>query len=179
MKILKVLSVLMVLSLFSCASDDVQIESDTSVSFSEETKVLPIYKLAIQMQELAQQNELSAANDLRLKRIATTILEDVKIIEAIYKNEEVTKAGNAVCTAGSICSNQYASCTAWATSWNNLLASCNGPVNNRPNNCDQIRADYINNLDKIEATYQKCQLELGYCLKVYCPGDDGGFGEPL
>jgi len=179
MKIAKILGVLMILLLSSCASDDIQIEPDTSISFSEGAKKIPIYKLAVLMQDIIKQNDLTVESELRLKRISTTILEDIKIIETIYKNEEAAKADNVVCTAGSICSNQYASCTVWATSWNNLLARCNGPVSNRPNNCDQIRADYINNLDKIEATYQKCQLELGYCLKQYCPGDDGGFGEPL
>lgn len=181
MKTIKLLIGITILTLISCQTEGIERNQNTEL-LSAEIKELSIFKLATQMNNLTLNEKLSNSEKVRLREFSQSIISDLKTFE-LNKSEiqyqNTARAKSSFCTASSICGNQYIQCTEWATLWEDLLGSCNGPVNNRPNNCDQIIEDYIKNLDKIESTYHKCKTKLDKCIKRYCPEDDRGFGEPL
>jgi len=160
---------------FSCQTEELEINQD-SEQLSTEIKELSIYKLSVLVDNLVLNKNLSNLEKVKLKAFSQSILLDLKTFES-NNSSKTTRGMN--CTISSGCGNQYIQCTIWATYWENLLASCNGPINDTPNNCDQIREDYINNLDEIESTYNKCKRKLDRCIIRHCPEDDGGFGDPL
>lgn len=179
MKTIKFFIGITILTLISCQTEEIERNQNTEL-LSAEIKELSIFKLAAQMNNLTLNEKLSNSEKVRLREFSQSIISDLKTFE-LNKSEiqyqNTASAKSSFCLASSICGYQYNQCPQWATFWNDLLRSCNGPVENRPNNCDQIREDYINNLDKIESTYNKCSAKLNTCIARYCSEDDGGFGE--
>ncbi|KZS38231.1 hypothetical protein AWE51_19535 [Aquimarina aggregata] len=170
----KFILVLSVLFIISCNkeenSEELLIQQEEFVSVSENVDALR--RLALDFKATADGRngiELDEKSKLRLRKLADVMLSDVKIREASVASKCIYGA--------SLCDGPYEDCIWWAASWDNLLRKCNGPVADRPFNCDQIREDYLANIDEIEATYIRCTNSFNSCISNACGG--GGPQGPL
>ncbi len=143
-------------------SDDLVNQQEESLSFAETQDALR--RVALDFKATVEGLNgitLTESERFKLSKLADLILSDLN------SNNQKSRDTRA-CPGSSVCTQSYNSCIWWAKSWDDLLRRCNGPVANRPPNCDQIRRDYIRNLDEIEATYMRCNNELNSCVEEYC-----------
>ena len=168
-KIILILSVFMIIS---CnkeeSSEDIVNQQEETLSTTENIEALR--RLALDFKATAEGKngiELDEKIKIRLKNLANLILSDME------KREEIMTRKCAY--GGGLCERPYEDCIWWAASWDNLLRRCNGPEADRPFNCDQIREDYLANIDEIEATYVRCTNEFNSCVAAAC-GDNGPQG---
>ncbi|WP_299220997.1 hypothetical protein [uncultured Aquimarina sp.] len=169
--------IIFVLSLFLVISCNKEEDSEEFLdrnegSLNASEKVDALERLALDFMDTAEGNngiELDEKTKLKLKKLAYLILSDIKKL----KEEDFRKCAY----GGSLCDGPYYDCIWWAASWDNLLRKCNGPEADRPFNCDQIREDYLANIDEIEATYIRCTNQFNSCISSACGG--GGPQGPL
>ena len=167
--------VLISLMVASCHTEETEFLETQQLDVTEEMSEQPIYSMAVYLKGLSQDIEISNTDREKARRLSELMLRDLRYV---YGVSEARAISDQNCFPSSPrCVNNYNVCISWAKSWDELLSRCNGPEENRPYNCDQIRVDYIKNLDKIEATYIKCSQELIKCNKLECKG--GGDIGPL
>lgn len=129
----------------------------------------PIYNIALYLDVISNNENLTLSKKNQMKELSKLIktdLDRIKLIPKTKKLKQKSRRGNSCIPSG--CTQPYLSCIYWAKSWDDLLSKCNGPISQRPNNCQQIMDDYIKNIDEIEATYIKCSRKLNACVKAYC-----------
>lgn len=151
----------------ACEQSDVAPSAD-ELSVTQEIESLSIFGLATQTQQLSLDPSISVEKRQQLADFAERIFLDLNNV----KNMKLAARRSSTCIPPGYCYDDYIQCIDWAVHWDNLLAQCNGPT--PPSNCEQVRADYLANLDEIEATYHNCSIALYYCQDLYCPSGPGG-----
>ncbi len=144
---------------------------DTALEVRMEVENSPIYRMAVEFRNTSNDPNVSAEQRAQLTGLSDMIFNDLEIlIRSKTVQRDAVEGG---CIPPGYCYDDYEICVEWAVLWDNLLMQCNGGPY-PPSNCDQVRADYLANLDEIEETYIKCAEEREKCIKLYCPGSGGG-----
>ena len=156
--------------LFTACDQETVVEPADELSVTQEIESTSIFGLATHTKQLSLDTSIDPEVRERLANFAERIFTDLERVKMMKMAEQEQRSSG--CIPPPFCYDDYLECISWAVLWDNLLAQCNGP--NPPSNCQQIRDDYIANLDEIEQTYIDCAIELDKCEKLYCPGGPGG-----
>lgn len=154
----------------SCAPEE-EGEVDVAMEVRMEIENLPIYRVATEFRNASTDQSISAEQRAQLTGLSNLIFEDLdQLTKTRIEQRNVIES---TCIPPGFCYDDYVQCIEWAVLWDNLLMQCNGGPY-PPSNCEQVRADYLANLDEIEATYIDCAEDLYKCQDLYCPSGPGG-----
>ncbi len=151
--------------LFSCSTEENNTEPiNLELESSESSNIEALEQLAFNFKSIAESDNIdfSEENRTKLKKIANLILSDVK---SIIEKNKLAKSHDCYAQDYANCSAIYNECIWWASNLERMMRECSGV---QSAHCDQVRIDFENNIDEIEATYLRCSRELNDCTS--CPG---------
>ncbi|MBP2831766.1 hypothetical protein J8281_06150 [Aquimarina sp. U1-2] len=159
----KFVFVALTMLLFSCSTEENTPEpiNEEVVESSEFKNIDALERLALDLEATAKGKyniQLSDEKKVKLLEIANQIFSDINDMtskKALMKRP---------CSYDN-CVQEYENCIWWPENLQRLLRECSGI---QSAHCDQVRLDYENNIDEIEATYLRCSRAYSSC--VSCPG---------
>jgi hypothetical protein len=167
-------------ALYSCTNqEDLEVNPDKNslteydLIFSDEVKELPIFSLFQISQLILEGDDITEANRVKISILVKEMESDFRYLQTEVDTKKKNTTSSRSCGS---CTSSYESCVWWAKSWDVMLQRCNAGLTSQIL-CDELREDYLENLDEIQATYIKCSSSFNKCIKQCSNKPPGNPGE--